>query len=355
MPDFLEYCNCIKDLWESRHLTNYGINYRELEKELVTFLNINNVIPVVNGTIALLVALDALDLPKGSEVITTPFSFVATASSIVWQNLKPVFVDIQPDTFNINPIKIKEKINFNTKAILTVHVFGNPCNLEVLQEIAEENNLKLLYDAAHCFGVNYNEKSILTYGDVSTLSFHATKVFHTIEGGAICTTNDALGQKLRKKVNFGQDKEGIIDEVGINGKINEFQAIMGLLNLKNINEYIRKRRVLYLQYLDGLKNLDVKFQVLNCSYDDYNFCYFPLLFKNQEIRDQVYKVLQYNDIMARQYFYPLINDMEAYRGYSDNNTPIAKNIAERILTLPLYPDLTIDDVDKITSIIRSII
>lgn len=352
MPDYLEYCNAIKELWETRHLTNYGEYHRKFEKELEAFFHVKHVIPVSNGTIALLIAIDTLDLPKESEVITTPFSFVATSGSIVWQNLKPVFADVEADTFNLDPNKVKAKINSNTKAILAVHVFGNPCNLEKLQELADEYNLKVLYDAAHCFDVNYNGKSILTYGDLSTLSFHSTKVFHTIEGGAICTSDDDLAERIRKKGNFGQGKEGIIDEVGINGKLNEFQAIMGLLNLKEINENIRKRRLLYLNYIDGLKDLDVTFQRLNCTYEDYNFCYFPLLFKDRNLRDTVSLKLQSNDIMTRKYFYPLISNMEAYRGYGGCNTPIAKNLAERILTLPLYPDLTVEDVGKITNIIR---
>lgn len=352
MPDYLEYCDIIKELWETRHLTNYGEYHKQLEKELEAFLHLKHVIPVNNGTIALLIAIDTLDLPKGSEVITTPFSFVATASSILWQNLKPVFADVEADTFNLDPNKVKKKINANTKAILAVHVFGNPCNLEGLHELADEYNLKILYDSAHCFGVNYNGKSILNYGDISTLSFHATKVFHTIEGGAICTSDDNLEERIRKKVNFGQGNEGIIDEVGINGKLNEFQAAMGLLNLKQVNDYIGKRRQLYLQYVDELKDLNVTFQRLNCADEDYNFCYFPLLFKDQDIRDSIFLKLQSNDIMGRKYFYPLISDMEAYREYADDDTPIAKNIAERILTLPLYPDLIKEDVERITTIIR---
>lgn len=352
MPDYLEYCNYIKDLWETRHLTNYGEYHRKLEKELEAFLHVKHIMPVCNGTIALLAAIETLNMPKGSEVITTPFSFVATASSIMWQNYKPVFADIEKDTFNLDPDKVEEKINSNTKAILPVHVFGNPCNIEKLDKIADNYGLKVLYDAAHCFGVKYKGKSILNYGDLSTLSFHSTKVFHTIEGGAICTQDDDLGEKIRKAVNFGQGKEGMIDEVGINAKLNEFQAIMGLLNLKDVNDNIWKRRLLYLQYIDELKDLDVTFQRLNCTAEDYNFCYFPLLFKDNDMRDKVFLKLQANNIMGRKYFYPLISDMDAYRGFDDFDTPVAKNIAERILTLPLYPDLNAEDVQNITNGIR---
>lgn len=353
MPDYLEYCNSIRELWETRHLTNYGENHKRLEKELTDFLEIKHIIPVCNGTVALLLAIDALDLPEGSEIITTPFSFVATSSSIIWQKHIPVFTDVEADTFNLDPDKIRKKISTNTKAILAVHVFGNPCNVDKLQELSDAYNLKVLYDAAHCFGVSSKGKSILTYGDLSTLSFHATKVFHTIEGGAVCTSDDALAEKIRKKGNFGQVKEGVVDEIGINGKLNEFQAIMGLLNLKSVHDYIEKRRLLYLRYVDALKELHVTFQRLNCSYDDYNYSYFPLLFSDRDTRNEVFLVLQSNGIMSRRYFHPLISDMEAYSCFDTFDTPIAKDLSERILTLPLYPDLSVEDVERIAAIICS--
>lgn len=355
MPEYTEYCNCIKELWENRHLTNYGIYHNKFQKKLESLFGINNVIPIVNGTIALLLGLSAMDFPKESEIITTPFSFVATSSSIVWQNYKPVFVDIESDTFNIDYKKIENSINQNTKAILAVHAFGNPCNTEKLREIANKYHLKLIYDAAHSFGVNYKGKSLLHYGDISILSFHATKVFHTIEGGAICTRNDELGYKIKKKMNFGQGEDNNIEDIGINGKMNEFQAIMGLLNLDKIEEDINKRKAIYFHYIEGLKSLNTEFQLLNCSYKDYNFCYFPILFKNNIIRDEVYETLYENGIVPRKYFYPLINDMEPYKIYHNNDTPIAKNISDRILTLPLYSDLTIEESDKVIELIKQTI
>ncbi|MGE5677215.1 MAG: DegT/DnrJ/EryC1/StrS family aminotransferase [Pseudomonadota bacterium] len=353
MPDYMEYCNSIKELWETRHLTNYGENHNKLEKELTDYLQVKHLVPVCNGTVALLLAIDALELPEGSGIITTPFSFVATSSSILWQNHIPVFADVEADTFNLDPDKLRKKIDSKTKAILAVHVFGNPCNVDKLQELADEYGLKVLYDAAHCFGVSYKGKSILTYGDLSTLSFHATKVFHTIEGGAICTSDDTLAEKARKKCNFGQGKDRLTDEIGINGKLNEFQAIMGLLNLKNLKDNLKKRRILYLNYIDELKDLHITFQRLNCTYDDYNYSYFPVLFEDSHSRDKAFLALQSNNIMSRKYFYPLISDMAAYSAYDASDTPIAKDLAERVLTLPLYPDLDIVDAVRIADIIKS--
>jgi dTDP-4-amino-4,6-dideoxygalactose transaminase len=355
MPEYDKYCLYIKELWESRNLTNNGKYLKSLENKLEDFLNIDDICLIQNGTLAIMAALKALNLEENSEIITTPFSFVATSSSIVWQGFKPVFIDIDPNSYNIDCKKIEEKITSKTSAILAVHVFGNPCDVGKIEQIARKYGLNVIYDAAHCFGVKYKGESILKWGDISTLSFHATKVFHTIEGGAIYTNNRELAGKIRNMINFGFSSNYEINDIGFNGKLNEFEAIMGILNLEKINEIIKRRREIYNLYIKRLQGLDLEFQKLGIDESEYNYSYFPLLFSTNGTREKVFEKLKENGINTRKYFYPLINEFSYYKKYNNDDTPVALNISERILTLPLYPELKDYEVEYIAEIIRKTI
>lgn len=355
LPSYNKYCLKIKELWETGHLTDNGKFLKELELKMKKHLGVNYLSLLANGTLALQIALELFRFGVGDEIITTPFSYIATSSAILWQKFKPVFVDIDEDTFNIDPEMIEEKITNKTKAILAVHVFGNPCEVERIDEIAKKNNLKVIYDASHCFGVEYNNESLLNYGDCSTLSFQATKVFQTIEGGAVVTSDEKLINLSDQMRYFGfkHDKSDV-DTMGINAKMNEFQAAMGLLNLEEIDNWIDSRKMLfelYLQNFDGIE--DVKFQKLNPNLTRYNFTYFPILFKSKKIRDHVYDKLKENEINARKYFYPLIMDFSKYS--TEFTFKKAAETADSILCLPLYPYLTSINVNKICSIITKIL
>ena len=301
LPNLEEYIEYLKKIWSTRWLTNNGEFVQLLEKRLKDYLGVKNIVVVANGSLALQLALKALEL-KG-EVITTPFTFVASTNVIAWEGLTPVFADIDPETFNIDPKDVESKITDKTTAILAVHVYGNPCYVEELQEIADKYNLKLIYDAAHAFGVEYKNQSVLNYGDVSTLSFHATKLFHTIEGGAVIVKDEELFDKFKLLRNFGIKSEEEVILPGINAKMNEFQAVMGLCNLESIDEKIRIRKMLYERYQEELSDCNVKFQKLIAS--KYNYIYMPVCFENIETRDEVYSELSKNGIKPRKYFYPL--------------------------------------------------
>ncbi|MFN6991480.1 MAG: DegT/DnrJ/EryC1/StrS family aminotransferase, partial [Fervidobacterium sp.] len=303
-----------------------------------------------NGTLGLMIALELFDFPMNAEIITTPFTFAATVSSIIWQKYKPVFVDIEKDTFNINPKEIEKKISEKTAAILPVHVFGNPCNVSEIDQIAKLYNLKVIYDAAHCFDVYYDGKSLYSFGDVSVASFHATKVFHTIEGGAIFTNNKELASKARKLRNFGFDEKSEIVDVGINAKMNEFQAIMGILNLDIVQDEILERKKRYEIYVNNLKDLPITFQRFDEKIVKYNYIYMPVLFESGKTREVVYENLKKNGYNTRKYFYPALNTV-----FSKEKLPIAEDISNRILHLPLYGELQIEEVEKICKIIRETI
>lgn len=347
MPEFDRYLETVKKIWDTRWLTNNGEYLLELERKLSERFGVECV-TVSNGTLGLLIALALFDFPKDSEIITTPFTFVATASSVLWQKHKPVFVDIEPDTFNIDPNKIEENIGPNTVAILPVHVFGNPCNVEKIEAVAKRYGLRVIYDAAHCFDVYYNGQSIYGFGDVSVASFHATKVFHTIEGGAIFTKNPELANKARRLRNFGFDEKMQIVDVGINAKMNEFQALMGLLNLEIVDEEIVKRKQRYERYIENLRNLPITFQKLSDRISKYNYIYMPVLFKTMEERDKVFEKLRENGYNTRKYFYPSLNTV-----FSAGEMPVSENVSKRILHLPLYGDLGIEEIDKICGIMKS--
>lgn len=351
MPELDEYINEIKELWESHWLTNMGAKHKKLEAELVKYLNVENIALFTNGHLALESALAALNL-KG-EVITTPFTFASTTHAIVRNGLKPIFCDINEEDYTIDVSKIEELINENTCAIVPVHVYGNVCNIEEIEMLAKKYNLKVIYDAAHAFGIKVNGKGIGTYGDASMFSFHATKVFNTIEGGGVTYKDEKLTQVLKDLKNFGITGPENVDYVGGNAKMNEFQAAMGICNLRHIQDEINKRKAVVERYKERLQSVQ---GIKLCNEQQgvqSNYSYFPVVFDNKLFnRDEVVEILKENNIIARKYFYPLVNSFECYRNtYDDNDTPIAKDIATRVLTLPLYSDLRLEEVDRICDVI----
>lgn len=352
MPPLEEYIDEIKGLWESHWLTNMGKKHLELEEKLNDYLKTSNITLFTNGHLALECAIAALNLT--GEVITTPYTFVSTTHAIVRNGLKPVFCDINPEDYTIDVTKIEELITEKTSAIIPVHVYGNVCNIEEIQKIADKHNLRVIYDAAHTFGVTVNEVGIGNFGDVSMFSFHATKVFNTIEGGALTYNNPKLQQVLNDVKNFGITGPETIEYIGGNAKMNEFQAAMGLCNLRHVDEEIEKRKLVVDRYIENLSN--IKGIILSKPQKGVksNYAYFPVIFDGfKKDRDQVFEELKESNIIARKYFYPLTNSIECYQDeYNVDDTPVAKHIAEHVLTLPLYSDLEIEDVDRICEIIK---
>lgn len=354
LPTLKEYNYFLKKIWKSHWLTNNGQLVQDFQKQLGKYLNVDYVIPVANGTLALQIAIKALGL-KG-EVITTPFTFVASSSALIWENCTPVFADIDPNTYNIDPVDVEKKITKNTTAILAVHVYGNPCEVKKLERLASKYHLKIIYDAAHAFGVEFNNQSILNFGDISTLSFHATKTFHTIEGGAIITKDKKMYEKIKLLINFGIRSEDEVIFPGINAKMNEFQAAMGLCNLKKIEERITKRKKIYIHYLETLKDTNIKFQKIVAS--KFNYTYMPIVLRDNKTRDILYEKLIKKNIKARKYFYPLITDLDFYKELNLNkkiNLINSKYIANRILCLPVYSSLSVRDVNRVISVVRDVI
>lgn len=346
MPPIGKYQEYLEKIWKNRYLTNEGPLLNELNNRLKRYLQINNIELVTNGTIALQLALRALDIHEG-EIITTPFSFVSTSTSIIWERCKPIFVDINEENLCIDPNKIEKAITKNTKAIMAVHVFGYPCEVEKIQDIADRYNLKVIYDGAHAFGSRYKGKSLLEYGDITTCSFHATKLFHTIEGGACIAKEECVSEKIKSIKNFGS-VNGEYKNVGINGKMTEFNAAMGLANLDYIDIIIKERKKLSDLYDENLIDF-----VIRPKYEkdlEYNYIYYPIILKNEKETLNVIKKLNENDINPRRYFYPSLNTLE----YMDNKgkCQIAEDISKRILCLPLYNGLMEEDVLKICKIIR---
>ena len=352
MPSYEEYCEEIKSIWETKWLTNNGEKHNKLQNELCDYLNVENVSLFSNGHLALYTAIKSLDLT--GEVITTPFTFASTTHAIVQNGLTPVFCDIREDNYTINADKIEELITDKTSAIVAVHVYGNPCDVDKIEEIANKHNLKVIYDAAHAFGVKYNGKEIANYGDISMFSFHATKVFNTIEGGCLAYSDDKLYKKFDQLKNFGiVDSEHVITP-GMNCKMNEFQAAMGLCNLRHVDDEIQKRKKVVERYIENLNNIK---GIKLVSYDEKtinNYSYFPVVFTDDYklTRDNICQILAENGIFVRKYFYPLTSDFDCYKEKYKSDTPIAKEIASRVLTLPLYADLALDDVDRICNIIK---
>lgn len=352
MPEFEEYVNEIKDIWESRWLTNMGSKHNALETNLKDYLDVDNISLMVNGHLALELGLQALGL-KG-EVITTPFTFVSTTHAIVRNGLTPVFCDINPVDFTMDVTKIESLITDKTCAIMPVHVYGNICNVEEIQRIADKHGLKVIYDAAHAFGETYKGKGVLNFGDMSMLSFHATKVFHTIEGGAICYKDSEYKQKIYNLRDFGIKDEETIDAVGSNAKMHEFSAAMGLCNLKHIDEEISKRKKAVGLYRELLKDLPgIQLNYVNENVKS-NYAYFPIVIHEKDAgytRDEMVEYLKSLNIFARKYFYPLTNTLECFkRKYDKNETPIAQQVSNRVMTLPLYADIEEEDIRRICKV-----
>ncbi len=347
LPPLEEYGRYLQQIWDRGQITNNGPLLQELENKLKSFLRVKHCLLVNNGTIAIQIAIKALDL-KG-EIITTPFSYVATSSSIAWENCKPIFADVDRKTLCINPTEIKTKITTATTGIIATHVYGNPCDIEQIQLVAKENNLKVIYDAAHAFGVSYKNSSVLNYGDISTLSFHATKLFHTIEGGAIITNDDELAYKINYMRNFGHNGPETFDGIGINGKNSEVHAAMGLCVLPKIPELIADRKKSSLLYDGLLLNSGIEKPLLSKN-TDYNYSYYPVLFKNEETLINTRDKLNKENIFPRRYFYPSLNKLN-YVGKQP--TPVSEEMSARVLCLPLYHGLKETEIKKIVSIILS--
>lgn len=355
MPDFEEYCNEIKELWESRWLTNSGAKHQQFQADLESYLAVPYVTLFTNGHLALEHVLDALDLPKGSEIITTPFTFASTTHAIVRCGFTPVFCDVNADDYTIDVTKLESLITERTSAILPVHVYGNLCDVDAIQRLADKHGLKVIYDAAHAFGVTRDGVSAATFGDASMFSFHATKVFHSVEGGALCYTNENLVKRLDSLKNFGISGPDEYDYVGGNAKMSEFHAAMGLCNLRHLAGEIAKRQTAAERYVERISGIDgIKLCTPKPGVKS-NYAYFPVVFDGYKYtRDEIFDRLQAEQITARKYFYPLTNSFACYRDLPTagaEKTPVANHIARRVLTLPLYADLEVRDVDRICDII----
>ncbi len=357
LPSLDEFKICLDDIWERKWLTNNGHYHKELEKALAEYLKVPYISLFTNGTLPLMTALKALEV-KG-EVITTPYSFVATIHSLCWANIKPVFVDVDFEKGNLDPKKIEAAITLNTTAIMPVHVYGNPCDVEAIEKIAKKHDLKVIYDAAHAFGVEINGKSVLEYGDISTLSFHATKTYNTIEGGALICHSKEMKQKIDQLKNFGFIDEVSVDELGINGKLDEVRAAYGLLQLKNIDKAIERRKELTELYLEHLGDVE-GINFLDINAERLNYSYFPILVDENLYgmsRDALYEKLKANGIFGRRYFYPLISEYEFYKklGLSSgdkNNLPNAYRLAKQVICLPMHHELNDDEVFRICNVIK---
>jgi dTDP-4-amino-4,6-dideoxygalactose transaminase len=353
MPPLEEYIDEIKSVWETSWMTNMGKIHNQLEQELVKYLEVDNISLFTNGHLALELLLQAMNLE--GEVITTPFTFASTTHAIVRNNLTPVFCDINKNDYTIDVTKIEELITDRTCAILPVHVYGNLCDIYEINRLAKKYDLKVIYDAAHAFGEKIDGQGIGNFGDASMFSFHATKVFNTIEGGGVTFANESIGKALYTLKNFGIKSEVLVDGVGSNAKMNEFQAAMGICNLRYVDEEISKRKTIVERYRKWLSKVDgIKITHVEKDYQS-NYAYFPVVFDEKIFgytRNEISDRLKENNIFPRKYFYPLTNDFDCYRDKFDvNETPVAQYISKRVLTLPLYGDLELDDVDRICKII----
>ncbi len=352
LEEFLPYLNKI---WDSKILTNGGVFHQQLEKSLCEYLGVEHISLFANGTLALVTALQALRIT--GEVITTPYSFVATAHSLLWNGIKPVFVDIDPATLNLDPTKIEAAITPHTTAIMPVHCYGHPCDVEAIQKIADNYNLRVIYDAAHAFGVKCHSGSVLNHGDLSVLSFHATKVFTTFEGGAIVCPDAKTKQRIDHLKNFGFVDEVTVVAPGINAKMNEVSAAFGLLQIEHIDQALDRRKQIDAAYRGLLANVSGIQCVQNTGELASNYCYFPILVTGEYAlgRDALYQKLKDNNIHARRYFYPLISDFPMYRSLLSaqrENLPAAHDAANRVLCLPIYPNLEEENVERIANLIK---
>lgn len=355
LPPLEKFQEYLKQIWENKWLTNNGPFHEQLEKALADYLGVKYISLFSNGMLALITALQTLEI-KG-EVITTPFSFVATTHALHWNGIKPVFCDIEPDFFNIDPEKIEALISPYTTAILPVHIYGNPCNVGEINRIAKKHNLKVIYDAAHTFGVQIKGNSILNFGNLSILSFHATKVFNTFEGGAIVCHEAETKKHIDYLKNFGFEDEVTVVGHGINAKMNEVQAAMGLLQLKYIDEAIEKRKRIAEIYREQLKQIAGITVLEDINGVKHNYAYFPILIDSKllgKTRDEVYEYLKTKNIYTRRYFYPLISTFSTYEHLPSSkkeNLPVAHKTAEQVLCLPIYPDLEMKDIHKIINLL----
>lgn len=357
-PDKEKFKKMIDEIWDNKILTNAGPFHEKFEEELANYLGVKNISLFTNATIALVIALQALDIE--GEVITTPYSFVATSQSLVWNKIKPVFVDVQKDDLNIDPKKIEGSITDNTTAIMAVHCYGNPCDVDKIEEIAKKYNLKVIYDAAHAFGVDCHCGSLLDHGDLSVLSFHATKVFNTLEGGAIISPDKKTKSKIDRLKNFGIISQTEVQGLGINGKMDEFRSAYGLLQLSEVDRVYEKRKKIFNMYRDMLKDIKgLKFLEPNQKPKKYNYAYFPILISDEFAisRDELFNHLKANSIYARRYFYPLITEYSSYKKMEDvnsSNYPIALQASKEILCLPIYPNLSLEIVQIISNLIKKV-
>ena len=356
LPDLDEFNEYLKDIWKRHWLTNNGHYHQELEKALCEYLKVPYISLFTNGTIPLLCALQALRIT--GEVITTPYSFVATTHSLWWNNIKPVFVDIDPQTCNIDPDKIEAAITPQTTAIMPVHVYGKPCDTKRIQEIADKYGLKVIYDAAHAFGVEVNGKSILESGDISTLSFHATKVYNTIEGGALICHDEKMKKRIDYLKNFGFADETTVVAPGINGKMDEIRSAYGLLNLKQVDKAIEARHQVAIRYRKELKDIDGITFMEDMPGVHHNYSYFPIFVDKEKYgmtRDELYFKMKDNNVLGRRYFYPLISNFSTYRGLESakkENLPVANKIADTVICLPIYHSLTSEDINRVIDCIK---
>ncbi len=355
LPSLEEFIPYLREIWNTKVLTNGGPFHQQLEQKLCEYLGVKHIALFTNGTIGLVTALQALRI--SGEVITTPYSFVATAHSLLWNGIKPVFVDIDPDTLNLDPRRIEAAITPQTTAIMPVHCYGHPCDVERIEAIADNYGLKVIYDAAHAFGVKCHCGSVLNHGDLSVLSFHATKVFTTFEGGAIICPDEKIRQRINHLKNFGFVDEVTVVAPGINGKMSEFNAALGLLQLKGVDQALAKRRAIDERYRAGLKHVR-GIRCLQSSGEIHsNYSYFPILVQPDypRNRDALYQKFRDDDIHVRRYFHPLISDFPMYRGLpsaAHNNLPVARRISEQVLCLPIYPGLRRDQVDRIVDVLQ---
>ncbi|MCW3173484.1 dTDP-4-amino-4,6-dideoxy-D-glucose aminotransferase VioA [Shewanella subflava] len=355
LPELSEFVPYLEQIWDNRWLTNNGPFHQELEAKLAEYLGVEHVSLFNNATIALITALQAMRIH--GEVITTPYSFVATSHSIMWNGLEPVFVDIDPTTFNIDPAKIEAAITPRTTAIMPVHCYSNPCDVEAIQKIADNYGLKVIYDAAHAFGVKYKGESLLKWGDLSILSFHATKVFNTFEGGAIISPDAKTKQRIDRLKNFGIADELTVTAPGINGKMSEINAAFGLVQLKHIDDAMAQRQAVdsrYRRELAEVTGITLYQHDINANS---NFSYFPILVEAEYplSRDELYEKLKANGILSRRYFYPIISNMPMYRGVASADTahlPLANALAEKVLCLPIFNELTVEQQQQVIALIK---
>lgn len=357
LPELSEFTPYLEEIWRNRWLTNNGPFHQRLEQELGEYLGVQHVSLFNNATIALITSLQALKI--SGEVITTPYSFVATSHSILWNGLMPVFVDIDPNTFNIDPKKIEAAITPKTSAIMPVHCYSNPCDVEAIEAIADKHGLKVIYDAAHAFGVNYKGQSLLNYGDLSILSFHATKVFNTFEGGAVISPDAETKLQIDRLKNFGIEDELTVTAVGINGKMSEINAAFGLVQLKHITQAIEQRKVIDHHYREKLAEVEGISVPMLSKDSNSNYSYFPILVESSYslTRDELYEKLKENNVLSRRYFYPLISNMSMYKGLesaSVDHLPYANETSNKVLCIPIFNEMEMIDVNLVVDLIRNI-